>query len=282
MRYIRLKEANREALEIWLKKANKILQEMKNELDPRKRKAIIHNNRSHWRDADLLNFLKDLSDGKCWYTETKLLAEYPHLEHFRPKSCARNEYWDRCHDGYWWLAFDIGNYRLSKPMPNTRKGTYFPLRERGLAVSGPGIAISRESPMLLDPTVQSDIDLISFNALGEPEPCSEPIVSLTEWDRKRIEFSIKRYGLNNDDLCNERKALWFAITSQFDEYITLFQNYKDEECKESKGKAEQCLLNLEKYLAPDHVFTGLIKSCFDSHPVGKFVLKKLATYQQAA
>jgi hypothetical protein len=279
MRYIPLKEANKEALEAWLKKSNEILDEMKNEPDAKKRKAIIHRNKAHWRDTGLLEFLKKLSDGKCWYTEAKFTAEYPHLEHFRPKSCARDEDWAKCHDGYWWLAFDIENYRLSKPVPNTRKGTYFPLLDQDMAVRKPGVAVTRESPLFLDPTNQEDVDLISFNAFGQPEPCSNPIVDLNEWDLKRIEFSIQRYGLDDRDLCDERKELWVSLTAQFNEYAKLLMKYKSEQCLVSKGKAEEKLQALE---APSNNFTGSIKACFEAHKVGQLLLKRLASFPMAA
>ena len=275
MRYIPLKEREKESLETWLEKSNEVLEELKAEPDAQRRKAIIHRNKKHWRDEGLLNFLKALSDGKCWYTEAKFTAEYPHLEHFRPKSCARNEDWDKCHDGYWWLAFDIENYRLSKPMPNTRKGTYFPLRERGQAVCEPGIAVTRESPMFLDPANEDDAALISFNALGQPEPNPEPPIDLDDWDKKRLEFSIKRYGLDDTTLCNQRKALWVSISSMFKEYAEYGLKAQRERCIESAGKAKQIKAELKKYLDPKQEFTGLIRACFQDSRVGKSLYPQL-------
>ncbi len=282
MKYISLKESDKSTLNAWLAKANEILDELKKEPDAQKRKVIIRKNQRHWRDVNLLAFLKALSDGKCWYTEAKFTAEYPHLEHFRPKSYARKECGEICHEGYWWLAFDIDNYRLSKPMPNTRKGTYFPLRERVMAVCKPGNAVTRESPMFLDPTVEEDVALISFNSHGKPEPCINPVVDLNDWDRNRIEFSIKRYGLDDEDLCDERKQLWISLTSQFAEYASLMKRYKNAQCLVSKGKAEQTYENLKTYLAPQQIFSCLIKSCFNAHPVGRVLLTSLAVYQQTA
>ncbi len=282
MRYIPLKEKAKENLVNWLEKSNALLEELKAEPDAQKRKAIIHKNKRHWRDETLLNFLKALSDGKCWYTEARFSAEYPHLEHFRPRSCARNEDWEKCHDGYWWLAFDINNYRLSKPMPNTRKGSYFPLRERGQAVCEPGIAVTRESPMFLDPANEDDTNLISFNALGQPEPNPEPPIDLDEWDRKRIEFSIKCYGLDNTDLCEQRKALWRSITAMFAEYSKNGLKAKHERCIESAGKAKQIKAELKKFLDPKHEFTVLIRACFLAHKVGKSLYPQLLQINQAA
>jgi hypothetical protein len=282
MRYIPLKEANKEALEAWLQKSNEILDEMKNEPDVQKRKVIIHRNKAHWRDAGLLEFLKTLSDGKCWYTEAKFSAEYPHLEHFRPKSCARDEEWEKCHDGYWWLAFDIENYRLSKPVPNIRKGTYFPLLDQAMAARNPGVAVSRESPLFLDPANEDDAALIGFNSLGQAEPCREPAVDLDEWDKRRIEFSIKRYGLDDQDLCDQRKALWVSIYAMFDEYAEFALKAKREQCIESAGRAKQIKKELRKFLDPKNEFTGLIRDCFNAHKVGHSLYLQLSAIQMAA
>lgn len=282
MKYIPLKEANKDKLEDWIKKSNEILEELKKEPDAKKRKAIIYRNKTHWRDKGLLEFLKDLSDGKCWYTEAKFTAEYPHLEHFRPKSCARNENWEKCHEGYWWLAFDVENYCLSKPMPNVRKGTYFPLRERAMAVCEPGISVTRESPMLLDPTSDEVGELISFNALGQPEPNSRPAIDLDEWDITRVNFSIKRYGLDENGLCNRRKELWVSIVNLFSEYAECGLKAKRERCVESAGKAKRIKVELSNFLDPKHEFTSLVQACFKSNEIGKRLLPTLLTMPKAA
>ena len=275
MRYIPLQESDKTDLDEWIEKANGILEELRAEQDSKKRKAIIHRNKKHWRDMGLLEFLKALSNGKCWYTEARFSAEYPHLEHFRPKSYARKECGEICHGGYWWLAFDIENYRLSKPMPNTRKGTYFPLRERAMAVCGPGIAVTRESPMFLDPSNEDDAALIGFNSHGQPEPCREPVVDLDDWDRLRIKFSIERYGLDDEDLCDQRKVLWVAISTMINEYSNNANKAKKELCVESKGKASQVLGNLILYLDPKHEFTALVRDCFNSDKVGRSLYPRL-------
>lgn len=282
MRYIGLRESDQTKLQDWLNKSNLLLAEMKNEPDTRKRKAIIHRNRTHWRDPGLLCFLKGLSNNKCWYTEVKFSAEYPHVDHFRPKSYARDDKGNRCHDGYWWLAFDLENYRLAKPMPNTCKGTYFPLFERAQAVCESNIATNRERPMLLDPTDEDDVALIEFNRLGEPEPCKEPIVDLDDWDRERIRFSIECYGLDNKSLCEQRKATWVSIEAMFEEYKTFTLKAKRESCIESAGRVKQLRAELEKFLNPDKEFTVLIRDCFNAHQVGRVLYRQFAMMPVAA
>jgi len=269
LKYIPLNESDKNTLEAWLKKSNELLDELKHEADSKQRSAIIDRNKKHWRDDDLLEFLNSLSGGKCWYTEARFTAEYPQLEHFRPKSHARDENGKMCHDGYWWLAFAIENYRLSKPMPNVKKGTYFPLRERAMEVTAPGVSVTRESPMFLDPINEGDAELISFNALGQPEPCSDPPVDLDDWDRQRIEFSIRRYGLNDAELCDQRKALWVSIDSKLNECATNMLKAKNERCVESAGKVKQQKAELRSYLQPNQEFTSLIIACFQSNKVGR-------------
>lgn len=282
MRYIPLKESGKKALDVWLDKSNQILEEMKNEPDAEARRQVIEKNKSHWRNPELLKFLNELSDGKCWYTETRFSAEYEHIEHFRPKRCACNEKGEQCHDGYWWLAFDVENYRLSKPMPNVRKGTYFPLQERVMAVQSVGIALSRETPMLIDPADEEDTALIGFNSHGKPEPCSHPAADLTAWDIQRVEFSIARYGLDDKTLCDSRKELWVSIQSLMSEYMELIKKHKAESCKVSQGQAKEKLIQLKAYLEPSYEFTALVRDCFQSSEVGQRIYSRLTMMKQAA
>jgi len=282
LKYIRLKESDFSPLDDWIKKSNEILDELKKETDTQKRRVLIKKNCKHWRNKELISFLKDLSDGKCWYTEARFTAEYPQVEHFRPKSYARDENWDRVHEGYWWLAFDVDNYRLSKPMPNYRKGTYFPLKQRKRSVDEPGDALSVEKPFLIDPTEESDVDLIGYNSLGCPELVKNPIIDLNEWDKMRVNFSIERYGLNEKDLCDLRKALWISITSQFEEYMTNALKGHKQGCVKSSGKAEQIRVQLLSYLDPKNEFTKLIRNCFQAHKVGKFLLDNCTECRTAA
>lgn len=151
-----------------------------------------------------------------------------------------------------------------------------------MAVSDPDIAVTRESPMFLDPTVEEDVALISFNSHGKPEPCPNPIVDLDEWDKQRIEFSIKRYGLDDQELCNERKELWVSLTSQFNEYADLLKKAHEERCSVSKGRAMQKYEELKQFLDPNREFTALVKACFSAHKVGKILLERMATYALAA
>lgn len=283
MKYIPLKACKRDDIDAWIKKSNSIIDLLKAETDSQKRKVIIRENAQHWRNSDLLAFLKKLSNKKCWYTEVKFAAEYPQIEHFRPKSCARDENWKLCHGGYWWLAFDIDNYRLSKPMPNVVKGTYFPLRKRRFAALEPTDSVENEDALFIDPTVDEDCQLIAFNRLGLPEPINEPVVDLDDWDLKRIEFSIKRYRLDDKDLCDLRKALWQSISERLNDYRRLLKKAKDENSTQAAGQAMQVKEELRVYLTnPEQEFTAVVRDCFNSDLVGKRIIIEHVQLQAAA
>ena len=48
---------------------------------------------------------------KCWHTEAELVEADLTIDHYRPKC------------DYWWLAFDVSNYRIAYPFANSPKGT---------------------------------------------------------------------------------------------------------------------------------------------------------------
>lgn len=273
-------EADRQlkAQEIW----DSLTPKQKHTISLSVRSSILKKNEDHWKNDTLRDYLRSLSLGKCWYTEVKFAADYLQVEHFRPKASVKNENKEVCHDGYWWLAFSYSNYRLAKPMPNIRKGVYFPLRRRAMAACDPRTPISYEIPMLLDPANEEDVAMLGFNSHGMPEPCKEPMTDFDGWDLKRINFSIEAYGLDDPVVCKQRKALWLQITAMFGEYVIHNKKYKDEQCLESKGKAKQILSELKKFLAPEQEYTALIRDCFDAHPVGRKLWRNYRPVQMAA
>lgn len=121
-------------------------------------------------------FLEEVSSRKCWYTESKNPGCLNDVEHFRPKARVPEEgvieYW------YWFLAFNPINYRLSSQFSNRLnrnpvlgatggKGNKFPLMagsSRATNIAG----LSNERPVILDPCVEADTELLEFQADGRP------------------------------------------------------------------------------------------------------------------
>jgi len=143
------------------------------EADPQQRAVIINANRAQW--VALRAEFSAYSHGKCWYVECKNPGTDDDIDHFRPKLGVKE---DTTHPGYYWLAFDWTNLRLSchranRPRINPEgagtggKGGHFPLIEPGGRAFTPAQGRGQEVPALLDPTNIFDVALLTFRQSGE-------------------------------------------------------------------------------------------------------------------
>lgn len=150
-------------------------QEEVNRAPPAERAKRIKAHRQLW--ADLRPHLAELSDNKCWYVECRSDGADDDVDHFRPKGGVAEER-DRSHPGYYWLAFEWSNFRLSchranrpRKAPKTGitggKGEHFPLIDPSKRAFGPGDRYEDEEPALLDPLNSADVSMLSFRTTGE-------------------------------------------------------------------------------------------------------------------
>jgi uncharacterized protein (TIGR02646 family) len=167
--------------------------------------------------SSLKDILARLSNGKCWYCESRNLRSDNAVDHFRPKNkvveCPT-------HEGYWWLAFSWENYRFSCTFCNSKRrdregGTvggkhdHFPLAREEDRVFDEGGDLTREDPLLLDPATPGDPLLLWFMESGmAAERYSEANNRL---GHLRAKTSIELYHLNHVDLVEARKALFVEI-----------------------------------------------------------------------
>lgn len=176
-------------------------------LPPDQRNDFIDQHAEYW--GKLKEYYVELSHGKCWYTEAKEKASYYHMDHFRPKKCPKKLEKD-CEietatsaEAYWWLAFDWKNYRLAAAIPNTSKGSYFPLK-KGTHAIRPGQDVNDEWCGLLDPTDEYDVSLIAFGLDGKVYPaCTDNKC----WDAFRVGLSVRVFNLNYEALVDARKEI---------------------------------------------------------------------------
>ncbi|MCH8329078.1 MAG: hypothetical protein IIB81_01650 [Nanoarchaeota archaeon] len=95
---------------------------------------------------------------KCAFCEKSIESDDAHLEHFRPKSEARDE--DNMlitREAYWWLVYDHRNYMVSCSTCNTQKGNRFPIEDKETRVTAKDM--------------DSTIDLNDEGILGDEIPC---------------------------------------------------------------------------------------------------------------
>jgi hypothetical protein len=190
------------------------------EPDPDRRAALIDRYRPRW--TALREAFAAYSHDKCWYVECKNLGTDDDIDHFRPKAGVKE---DPAHPGYYWLAFDWTNLRLSchranRPRTNPLtsetggKGEHFPLIDPGMRAMGPGDDLALEVPALLDPTRLTDVVLLSFKPNGEvdlsPEFKGQPLAEA------KFEASRRHLHLNWPKFTDARVVLYNKIARTVD------------------------------------------------------------------
>ena len=209
-----------------------------------------------------------LGHGKCWFTEANATVSDYAIEHFRPKNKtdlirSKDDYHERRItpdiNGYWWLAYELDNLRLAAYKPNQLKACYFPLRSDSAIATADNNSWRRELPILLDPCVQSDVYLLTFDGI-EPIPSNTDPTSI---EHIRARISIKIFGLKHDRLKKARARLFEEIKNYYrncernwdamqnfdgihiEAYQLAFENFSD-----------NCV-NLVDILRPDKQFTRM-------------------------
>ena len=196
------------------------------------RAQVLRANAQVWRD--LKDILSALSDGKCWYCETRETRSDNAVDHFRPKGRVAGA---SAHDGYWWLAFDYKNYRFSCTFCNSRrvdtkssvvggKQDHFPLLNEQNRCYRDSDTPRDEAPLLLDPTAYHDPPLIWFEPDGRAVPsCDE---ATQPEDHKRAQASIHLYHLNHSGIRQTRRDLYNELSRTVREthvqYITALKS----------------------------------------------------------
>lgn len=179
------------------------------------RNKLIEENSAHW--GALKEWLLALSGGKCWFSEVRDLYSHYDIEHFRPKKQAKAlDGTER--DGYWWLAFDYMNFRVCGNVGNRKKGGWFPLQNGSLVSTYANRCEESEAIYLLDPVDGADVNLIAFDEEGKAIPAP----SCSDWEKLRVDESVKRLKLNeHTPLAEARRKIWQRMTGLIDDYFAI-------------------------------------------------------------
>jgi len=197
----------------WLKQAKDLTAELMR-LPERERSDFINQNRdATWGNPILLAALREPLGNKCWYSEVPLEGADPNVDHFRPKGPVHEVDLDFhskhiISPGYWWLAFELRNFRLASMHSNQRrvdentdggKWNYFPVRGPR-APEGTEWDSICEDVMPLDPCSASDLKLLWFDLDGVPCTAARLNKVATDSDKRRVAASIWLYHLNKVDI----------------------------------------------------------------------------------
>lgn len=202
--------------ENWVKESEKVTQQLRKAADENERTAILKKNEPLWRDDRIRNWLLEQFANKCWYTEAQESVSPVHVDHYRPKGKTRDLSGNET-EGYWWLAFDWTNYRISGHLINSKKGDIFPIVEGAKATCHDNASLQLECPLLIDP-VQEEARLISYEK--EEEGCiAVPAAGIDTYDEYRAAKTIEVLGLNiRDRLTRKRAHYWDQCLLAITEY----------------------------------------------------------------
>lgn len=240
----------------WLDKTAILLKKLEDTVDNDERNRIIDLNHRIWKL--LKDSLKKLSYGKCWYSETKNPYSHLHIDHFRPKKRVEDifEKDNPIKNGYWWLTFDISNYRLCGSIGNIKKSDHFAVKYNRVTQPGP---ISDEVYYFLDPTVKEDVKLVNFDNNGIIKPAAPEI--LEKWNYDRAKYTIEYLDLNYPELQEVRQLKWQYTTIIIKEVNRLNSIYNNEPTNQNKSNKDIETNKLRAMLSPEQELTSIVRSC---------------------
>jgi len=238
----------------WLDRADAVTQQLLNEKDPNLRNNIIDDNENLW--SEIKDFLLEISDGKCWYSEAIDTYNHLHVDHFRPKKVALGI--DKVdYGGYWWLAFDWLNYRVCGGAGNVRKKDKFAVYAN--KVNQPNSPIDDEIVYFLDPTEEEDVLKITFNSNGEVTP-----ISKDGWDFERADYTITSLNLNFRNLKEARKTLWVKCSRLIKETQDLITQNNDTPSANRRGQIKEKIKQIKELVQKNAPYSATAKSCLNS------------------
>ena len=252
-----------------------VMRELAKELmtkPPAERNDFINRNRSvTWGHSDVVNALRAVAGNKCWYSEVKLDGQDPNIDHFRPKGRIREIDADLQNtgtesEGYWWLAFEFSNYRLTAMHANQRrvdtntaggKWDYFPVRGNRIAEGTPWEAVI-EDTLALDPCSASDVAMLWFDPDGRPCP-SLGKRKPSDVDRMRVKATVWLYHLDKLEIQTSRAQHIEGIRKDLrsaDADFRLWNRDSGSPNLQARNSFNRKIADIKLKLADDAIFAG--------------------------
>lgn len=202
---------------------------------------------------ELATALKTVTNEKCWYSESRNPTADKNVDHFRPKNRVDD---DADHEGYWWLAFDSENYRLSSQWCNQRrnekvggtsggKGDRFPLMPNSFRARVETDDWRNEEIQLLDPIDPEDWKLLTFRPDGHPTPAKAQ--GTPAFDRAAT--SIEVYHLHCRELVSDRRTLASEIKRIVEDMEALRPNLRNQQSQRLYKNRQKDLLRRIRHSA---------------------------------
>ncbi len=206
----------------------------------------------------LKKWLANASGQKCWYCEAKSTRAPFDVDHFRPKlGITVDGVKLDGHTGYYWLAYEWQNFRLSCQRCNRPekddgdtlygKANEFPILDEVQRCSLPADPTTRESPKFLDPCVEADCQLLAHGIDGEIKPAAP----LGSWEHQKADYTIKRLGLNEWNSPETKRSQWQTLAT----LLNIVGNNAN----------PAVIAELSRYLSHDHEYASFFRSAIGTH-----------------
>lgn len=206
----------------------------------------------------LKKWLANASSHKCWYCEAKSRRAPFDVDHFRPKLGITVDGVNLPgHNGYYWLAYEWWNFRLSCQRCNRPenddtdalrgKANEFPIHDEAQRCALPAASLDTELPRLLDPCVQADCELLAHGIDGEVKP----VAPHGSWDYQRARYTIDRLGFNEWNTPEDKRSRWQTLA-------TLLAVVGD-------AADPAVIAELNKHLSYEHEYTSFFRSAIGTH-----------------
>lgn len=250
--------------------------------EPDARKAYIEKRAKLWRR--FARYLKQMSYGKCWYSESDCVQSFADVDHFRPKKAAKRSE-SETDDGYPWLAFSWENFRYAAQRSNqlntdedldetVGKGSWFPLMPGSKKACWDDRCADDEKPVILDPASKADVRLVEIDGTGVLVPSD---LCLGEYERWRVTESVRYLGLNLDGLVGARKRAMDSIQEQVQQ---VFRATNAADVAPDKGQhiaqllpIEQQLNSIQRKTLPSNPYAAAIRAQLSLMGLGHLCLR---------
>jgi hypothetical protein len=244
----------------WIDDAKAVTDQLRAAKSEIERADIIKKNERLWTDNRIRDWLLKQFNNKCWYTEASESVSPIHVDHYRPKGRVK-DLDGKESTGYWWLAFDWDNYRISGHLINSKKSDLFPIVEGVRAREFDGVTLKLEAPLLIDP-LKEEARLISYEKRDEDICEAIPSADISNAEKFRAEKTIELLGLNRLPKLNRKRAeFWDSCLMTIADY---------------KGGAEDpqairlinqtsAIKELKKKVAYEVEFSSVSEACIRKH-----------------
>lgn len=206
----------------------------------------------------LKTWLANASGNKCWYCEAKSSRAPFDVDHFRPKLGITVDGVKLLgHTGYYWLAYEWWNFRLSCQRCNRPekdggdvvygKANEFPIQDEGHRCQLPTGSLTTEISRLLDPCIEADCGLLVHGLDGEVKPAA----LAGTWEYQRARYTIDRLGFNEWNTPESKRSQWQTLAT----LLAVIGNNAN----------PAVIAELKKHISYDHEYSSFFRSAIGTH-----------------